>query len=78
MDEQYTTKYLTSEEEHILDTDWEKTLTFMRLNPPDCSKCSEKMEFFEQEEKGVKYPMFRCKCGHVVDPGYVNEEEEED
>ena len=67
----WESKYLTPEAERILDADWEKTLTYIRANPPDCSECTEKMEFFEQEEKGVMVPMFRCNCGYVEDPGAV-------
>ena len=70
-------KYLTPEVERILDAEWEELLAYWRANPPDCSKCSKKMEYFEQVEGGVMFPMFRCKCGHEDDPGLSEEEEEE-
>lgn len=63
-------KTLTPEEERLLQEDWEKDKAQMKANPPTCSECGEEMTFFEQEEAdGVRYPMFRCKCGHIEDPG---------
>lgn len=63
-------KFLTPEAERELEEGWKKDLAQMKANPPTCSQCGKEMEFFEQEEEdGVRYPMFRCKCGYVEDPG---------
>lgn len=63
-------KFLTLETERELEEMWEKDKAQMKANPPNCSQCGEEMIFFEQEEEdGISYPMFRCKCGYIEDPG---------